>query len=526
MTAVVAPSAIDRSDHRLPVSLAGPSDRRRVGAGQGRQDVRDRQPGDRERLAEVATATRTTSTAPSRPARRRSTGPGARTRRPRAAPVQARRPDRGARRGARRSSRRSTTASRSATRRRSTSPSAVDDLRYFAGWATKINGETQPIPHGQRPRLHAARAGRRGRRRSCRGTSRCMMAVWKIAPALAAGYTVVLKPAEQTPLTALRLGELIAEAGIPRRRRQRRHRLRRDAGAALVEHPGVDKIAFTGSTEVGKAIVRGVGRQPQARHARARRQVAGHRLRRRRPRRRDRGAASGDLRQHRPGAASPARACSSHAGRSSTRSSTASPSVAQGSSSARASTRARRWARWSRRSSSTASPATSSRARGGRHGRHRRQRARPTAAISSSRPCSTGTHADMRSCARRSSARSSRATPFDDDDLDADRAAANDTDYGLAADIWTRDISTAPTSSREAQGRHRLRSTAAGASTRHCPSAASSSPAGAARTAARHRGLHRDQVGLHRPVTCRGAGRRRRSAPRYADAGRAMCEVE
>ncbi len=81
-----------------------------------------------------------------------------------------------------------------------------------------------------------------------------LMAVWKIAPAFACGCTIVLKPAEQTPLTAIRLGELIQEAGFP------------DGvvnivtgdgapGAALAAHPDVDKVAFTGSTEVGKLIV-------------------------------------------------------------------------------------------------------------------------------------------------------------------------------------------------------------------------------------------------------------------------------
>jgi len=81
------------------------------------------------------------------------------------------------------------------------------------------------------------------------------MAIWKIAPALAAGCTVVLKPAEDTPLTALRLGELICEAGFPD---GAVNIVTGDAepGAALVDHPGVDKIAFTGSTEVGQTIQR------------------------------------------------------------------------------------------------------------------------------------------------------------------------------------------------------------------------------------------------------------------------------
>src|SRR5690606_32155788 len=79
---------------------------------------------------------------------------------------------------------------------------------------------------------------------------------WKVAPALAAGCTVVLKPAEQTPLTALRLGELALEAGIPGGVLNIVTGMGPTAGAALAEHPGVDKITFTGSTEVGRSIVR------------------------------------------------------------------------------------------------------------------------------------------------------------------------------------------------------------------------------------------------------------------------------
>ena len=83
-----------------------------------------------------------------------------------------------------------------------------------------------------------------------------LMAAWKIAPALACGNTVVLKPAETTPLTALLLAELIAEADLPPGRGQRRDRAPARPGAALAAHPGVDKVAFTGSTGVGKAIRR------------------------------------------------------------------------------------------------------------------------------------------------------------------------------------------------------------------------------------------------------------------------------
>jgi len=80
------------------------------------------------------------------------------------------------------------------------------------------------------------------------------MAAWKLAPALAAGCTCILKPAEQTPLSALRLGELIIEAGFPPGVVNILTGLGESTGAALVAHPGVDKVAFTGSTEVGKII--------------------------------------------------------------------------------------------------------------------------------------------------------------------------------------------------------------------------------------------------------------------------------
>ena len=82
-----------------------------------------------------------------------------------------------------------------------------------------------------------------------------MMAAWKIAPALAAGCTIVLKPAEQTPLSAIRLGELIQEAGFPPGVVNILTGFGETAGAALAAHPDVDKVAFTGSTEVGKLIV-------------------------------------------------------------------------------------------------------------------------------------------------------------------------------------------------------------------------------------------------------------------------------
>jgi acyl-CoA reductase-like NAD-dependent aldehyde dehydrogenase len=133
-------------------------------------------------------------------------------------------------------------------------PAAAEHFRYYAGWVSKIEGETSPLSF---PGVFQYT------RREPVGVCALitawnfplMLASWKIAPALACGNTVVVKPAEQTPLTTLRLGALMSEAGVP------------DGvvnvltggpavGAALAEHAGVDKISFTGSTEVGRSIVR------------------------------------------------------------------------------------------------------------------------------------------------------------------------------------------------------------------------------------------------------------------------------
>lgn len=133
---------------------------------------------------------------------------------------------------------------------------ASEQLRYNAGWATKITGETvTPSSPGE---WHAFTS------REPVGVVAAIvpwnfpfvMAVAKIAPAIAAGCTVVLKPAEQTPLTAVILAELIAEAGFPAGVVNIVTGYGETAGAALVDHPMIDKVSFTGSTSVGKAIVR------------------------------------------------------------------------------------------------------------------------------------------------------------------------------------------------------------------------------------------------------------------------------
>jgi len=135
-------------------------------------------------------------------------------------------------------------------------PLAVDLFRYMAGWTTKIEGNTIPIsPKGGRYFAYTLREPVGVVGQIIPWNFPLLMAAWKLGPALAAGCTVVLKPAEQTPLTALRLGELIQEAGFPEGVVNIVPGYGETAGAALAAHPDVDKVAFTGSTEVGKLIV-------------------------------------------------------------------------------------------------------------------------------------------------------------------------------------------------------------------------------------------------------------------------------
>jgi aldehyde dehydrogenase (NAD+)/betaine-aldehyde dehydrogenase len=131
---------------------------------------------------------------------------------------------------------------------------AAEHFRYYAGWVTKLAGETNPLSFpGTFNYTVREPVGVCGL--IVPWNFPLMITAWKLAPALACGNTCVLKPAEQTPLTALRLGELMAQAGVP------------DGvvtivtggpavGAAIAEHPGIDKVSFTGSTEVGRSIVR------------------------------------------------------------------------------------------------------------------------------------------------------------------------------------------------------------------------------------------------------------------------------
>ena len=137
-------------------------------------------------------------------------------------------------------------------------PGTRDYFRYMAGWATKLEGSTFNTsiegPPGVKFHTYTLREPVGVVAQIVPWNFPLAMAAWKLAPALAAGCTCVLKPAEQTPLTALRLGELILEAGFPPGVVNILTGYGETTGAALVAHKGIDKVAFTGSTEVGKII--------------------------------------------------------------------------------------------------------------------------------------------------------------------------------------------------------------------------------------------------------------------------------
>ena len=132
-------------------------------------------------------------------------------------------------------------------------PMVIDVLRYYAGWATKIHGETVNTFESAFTYTLREPVGVVGL--IIPWNFPLLLASWKLGPALACGNTIVIKPAEQTPLTTLRLGELAMEAGVPA------GVLNivtggPETGKTIVRHPGIDKIAFTGSTAVGKEIMR------------------------------------------------------------------------------------------------------------------------------------------------------------------------------------------------------------------------------------------------------------------------------
>src|SRR5271168_2346331 len=136
---------------------------------------------------------------------------------------------------------------------RGMSTGAADTFRYYAGWPTKIYGETNPSEPSMLNYTLREPVGVCGQ--IIPWNFPLSMASWKIAPALACGNVVILKPAEQTPLTAIRLGELICESGLPEGVVQIITGFGPGAGSAIAEHPDIDKVAFTGSTEVGKLIL-------------------------------------------------------------------------------------------------------------------------------------------------------------------------------------------------------------------------------------------------------------------------------
>jgi phenylacetaldehyde dehydrogenase len=129
-------------------------------------------------------------------------------------------------------------------------------MRYMGGWSTKILGNSIPVSLPGEWHAYTLREPVGVCAQIIPWNFPLLMAAWKLAPALAAGCTIILKPAEQTPLSAMRLADIIAEAGFPA---GVVNILTGDGrvGAALVEHPDIDKVAFTGSTEVGKLIMKG-----------------------------------------------------------------------------------------------------------------------------------------------------------------------------------------------------------------------------------------------------------------------------
>lgn len=137
-------------------------------------------------------------------------------------------------------------------------PFTAENFHYTAGWATKLRGYTYDISLADKPAFHAYSV------REPLGVAAGIIpwnyplaqASFKIAPALAAGCTIILKPAEQTPLTALRLAELMIEAGVPAGVVNVLTGFGETAGAAIAAHPGIQKVSFTGSTHVGKLILK------------------------------------------------------------------------------------------------------------------------------------------------------------------------------------------------------------------------------------------------------------------------------
>jgi aldehyde dehydrogenase (NAD+) len=133
-------------------------------------------------------------------------------------------------------------------------PACVECLQYFAGWADKVHGETVPVKG--RALVYTLREPLGVCAAIVPWNFPLLSAVWKVAPALATGNTMILKPASQTPLTALALGALALEVGIPAGVLNVVTGSGAVAGQAIVAHPGIDKIAFTGDTTTGRGVMR------------------------------------------------------------------------------------------------------------------------------------------------------------------------------------------------------------------------------------------------------------------------------
>jgi aldehyde dehydrogenase (NAD+) len=133
-------------------------------------------------------------------------------------------------------------------------PAAAECLEYYAGWADKVTGETIPVKGNYLTYTLREPLGVIGA--IVPWNFPLLLASWKVGPALATGNTVILKPAPETPLTALALGEIAVEVGLPPGVLNVLTGPGADIGQALVAHPGIDKIAFTGGTTTGKAIMR------------------------------------------------------------------------------------------------------------------------------------------------------------------------------------------------------------------------------------------------------------------------------
>lgn len=132
--------------------------------------------------------------------------------------------------------------------------SSIECFRYYAGWADKVSGQVTPVSGNHFSFVKREPIGVCGQ--IVPWNFPLLMSAWKLAPALALGNTVVLKPAEQTPLSALRLGELIVEAGYPAGCVNIIPGFGQTAGSRIAHHPDISKVAFTGSTEVGHRILR------------------------------------------------------------------------------------------------------------------------------------------------------------------------------------------------------------------------------------------------------------------------------